>query len=487
MNALARIDSTQGSPALAPVAAAPRTQRKWPIGYDSIEPLIILIDIIAIFVASLLADLVTRIEGDTLDLGKATGSMLLVSSLFVFVLKSQGLYKPTELMARRSQVRAVVLTWTSVLLLQTFAVCTLRVSHDMPRGAGFFAVFGLVLVVSVRVFAKRLLSIGLSGDKFAGRNIVLVTDQLAASAGGSNRPQAMLGYSVAKRFALPPSGSGSGCRKRISSHVIDFVRGAAIEEIVIEAEPGRWSELRSFVGDLRVLPFPITFVPVGAAAEIFRRPIREAGNVSRVELHRGPLSFAERAAKRTLDLVGAGIALALLSPLLAAAAIAIKLDSSGPIIFRQQRCGFNGRSFAIRKFRTMSTLEDGASIVQARRGDQRVTRVGKWLRLASIDELPQLLNVLEGDMSLVGPRPHALAHDNQFDKIVRNYGFRRRVKPGLTGWAQIHGCRGATPTTEAIERRVEYDLWYIDNWSLRNDLAILLQTPLEVIRARNAF
>jgi putative colanic acid biosynthesis UDP-glucose lipid carrier transferase len=135
----------------------------------------------------------------------------------------------------------------------------------------------------------------------------------------------------------------------------------------------------------------------------------------------------------------------------------------------------------------MSVLEDGPSIIQAQFADKRLTRLGAWLRRTSIDELPQLLNVLEGSMSLVGPRPHALAHDNQFDKIVRNYAFRRRVKPGLTGWAQVNGCRGPTPTAPSIERRVEYDLWYIDNWSLRLDFAILLQTPMEILRGHNAY
>jgi putative colanic acid biosynthesis UDP-glucose lipid carrier transferase len=176
-----------------------------------------------------------------------------------------------------------------------------------------------------------------------------------------------------------------------------------------------------------------------------------------------------------------------LLPLLAIVAVAIKLDSPGPILFRQKRCGFNGRGFPIRKFRTMSVLEDGPSIIQAQFADKRVTRLGTWLRRTSIDELPQLLNVLDGSMSLVGPRPHAVAHDNQFDKIVRNYAFRRRVKPGLTGWAQVNGCRGPTPTAASIERRVEYDLWYIDNWSLRLDFAILLQTPIEILHGRNAY
>ena len=183
----------------------------------------------------------------------------------------------------------------------------------------------------------------------------------------------------------------------------------------------------------------------------------------------------------------AATALIALLPLLVIVAVAIKLNSPGPILFRQQRCGFNGRSFQIYKFRTMSVLEDGPSIVQAQLGDKRFTRLGAWLRRTSIDELPQMLNVLNGSMSLVGPRPHALAHDNEFDKVVRRYAFRRRVKPGLTGWAQVHGRRGPTPTRASIEERVELDLWYIDNWSFSLDLAILLWTPIELIRGDNAY
>jgi len=188
-----------------------------------------------------------------------------------------------------------------------------------------------------------------------------------------------------------------------------------------------------------------------------------------------------------MDVTLAGMAVIALLPLLAIVALAIKLDSPGPVFFRQQRCGFNGRSFRIYKFRTMSVLEDGPSIVQAQLGDKRFTRLGSWLRRTSIDELPQLLNVLNGTMSLVGPRPHAVAHDNEFDKVVRNYAFRRRVKPGLTGWAQVNGCRGPTPTHASIEQRVEFDLWYIDNWSLSLDISILLRTPIELVRGDNAY
>ena len=172
---------------------------------------------------------------------------------------------------------------------------------------------------------------------------------------------------------------------------------------------------------------------------------------------------------------------------MALTALAIKLDGDGPIIFLQHRKGFNGRQFVMFKFRTMTVQENGDVITQATRNDPRVTRIGKLLRAASIDELPQLLNVLRGEMSLVGPRPHALAHDNYFENLLQDYAFRHHVKPGMTGWSQVNGLRGATPSVDLIARRVKMDLWYINNWSLWLDIQILIKTLFEVLRKRNAF
>jgi exopolysaccharide biosynthesis polyprenyl glycosylphosphotransferase len=174
-------------------------------------------------------------------------------------------------------------------------------------------------------------------------------------------------------------------------------------------------------------------------------------------------------------------------PLLAAAAVAIKFDSPGPIIFRQRRNGFNGKVFVIYKFRSMTVLEDGPAIVQASKGDRRTTRIGKFLRQSSVDELPQLLNVIKGDMSLVGPRPHALAHDDKYGQQIANYAFRHHVKPGITGWAQVNGYRGETRRVEHMAKRIELDLWYINNWSIVLDLKILLRTFFEFLRWRNVY
>jgi undecaprenyl-phosphate galactose phosphotransferase/putative colanic acid biosynthesis UDP-glucose lipid carrier transferase len=195
---------------------------------------------------------------------------------------------------------------------------------------------------------------------------------------------------------------------------------------------------------------------------------------------------AESALKRLLDVSLAAILLILLAPVLLLTAILIKLDSAGPVFFRQTRLGLHGKPFDILKFRSMRVLENGRTIVQAKRNDPRITRVGRTLRKTSIDELPQLINVLKGEMSLVGPRPHARAHDDYYGARIAGYVLRQQVKPGITGWAQVRGHRGETPTIDSMRRRVECDLWYVRNASMALDLEILARTAIEILRPRNA-
>jgi putative colanic acid biosysnthesis UDP-glucose lipid carrier transferase len=197
---------------------------------------------------------------------------------------------------------------------------------------------------------------------------------------------------------------------------------------------------------------------------------------------RAGLNKFELSAKRVLDLFVALIAILLLWPILLIAAIAIKLDSKGPVIFKQRRNGLNGREFVVLKFRTMTVLEDGPNVTQASRGDRRITHVGKFLRRSSIDELPQLFNVVKGEMSLVGPRPHPVSLDNKYRSLIADYDCRFHVKPGLTGWAQINGLRGETATVQQMAQRVRADVWYINNCSVGLDIIILIRTCFEVLR-----
>jgi exopolysaccharide biosynthesis polyprenyl glycosylphosphotransferase len=201
-----------------------------------------------------------------------------------------------------------------------------------------------------------------------------------------------------------------------------------------------------------------------------------------VELRRPPLGVLGRAAKRTFDIAIATAALVALAPLILLVCIAVCASSPGPLIFKQTRRGFGRSEFRILKFRTMTVLEDGPNVRQTVRGDGRVTRVGRWLRRSSLDELPQLINVLKGEMSLIGPRPHAIAHDDAYGAAIREYDLRHLVKPGLTGVAQAEGLRGETRTLAQMQARVARDIWYIENWSLWLDVRIAFQTMFTLFK-----
>ena len=191
--------------------------------------------------------------------------------------------------------------------------------------------------------------------------------------------------------------------------------------------------------------------------------------------------------KRAMDVLVAGGALLFFAPLLALVAVLIKLESPGPVLFRQSRGGLNGQAFTIFKFRSMRCQETGSKVVQAKRDDDRITTVGRIIRKTSIDELPQLLNVLRGDMSIVGPRPHALAHDEHYGAQIANYHLRFRARPGLTGLAQIKGLRGGTSEVEAMAARIDADNEYIERWTLTGDIKILLMTVPHLLMAENAY
>ncbi|WP_370631369.1 undecaprenyl-phosphate glucose phosphotransferase [Methylosinus sp. Sm6] len=214
--------------------------------------------------------------------------------------------------------------------------------------------------------------------------------------------------------------------------------------------------------------------------------VNKIGAIASLNLNGRPHDALEIVAKRATDVVLAALGLVVLSPLLLLVAMAIKLDSQGPVLFFQRRYGFNREPFRIAKFRSMTTMEDGRNVTQATAGDARITRVGRFIRRYNIDELPQLINVLRGDMSLVGPRPHALVHDQLYESEIALYARRHNVKPGITGWAQVNGLRGEIDSPEKIRARVEHDLYYIDHWSLPLDLWIIFMTVFSKKAYRNA-
>jgi Undecaprenyl-phosphate glucose phosphotransferase len=406
----------------------------------------------------------------------------ILGALTIVLLKLKGLYTPDVLLSVRPQIAPIIMSWSSVLFLLFGASFTLKVSSDLSRGwALSFAIAAPLLILCQRSLLRRAMLDIIQKGWLKRPKIVLVTSS----------PEPILAtnemlptYHVVRSHVLPQD---AGEIRSLFRMLVSSCRGSDISEIHLAIDWNRWTATRQALIELRELPLPVRLIADATAGEILQSPQEKRCGTLSFELQRAPLTPGERAAKRTFDLAVATCGLLVLAPFLLAVSLAISIDSSGPVLFRQKRGGFNGRSFEVLKFRTMLVLEDGTVIKQATSNDCRVTRIGRFLRRTSIDELPQLINVLLGDMSLVGPRPHALTHDDQYSKLISHYPCRHHVKPGMTGWAQVNGFRGETPTLAPMKRRVELDLWYVSNWSFWLDLRILIRTVREIPRARNAF
>lgn len=271
--------------------------------------------------------------------------------------------------------------------------------------------------------------------------------------------------------------------------VTDFARNSlrlGADHVVFLSDLSDMDGLERVLDEIKRFSLNFVYAPATGNTSLKFLDIVAIGPNNAIRFMRKPMSDAAVLLKRATDLVLSSIGLIVLLPLFLVVAIAIVLDSPGPVVYRQARRGFNGETFMIWKFRSMTVTESGLDMQQARNGDARITRVGRFLRSTSIDELPQLVNVFLGQMSLVGPRPHAISHDEELSKRMANYAHRQRIKPGITGWAQVNGFRGETATQQQIEGRVIHDIYYIDNWSIFLDLWTLLLTFLSPAVRRNA-
>jgi Undecaprenyl-phosphate glucose phosphotransferase len=416
---------------------------------------------------------------------------LLASFIHTLRMRGSGYYDFPENAKPRVEITEILVCWCTTGLLLAFIAFLLKVSVDFSRGA-FVAFYFLAPVglLGVRKLTKIALPVAISRGAIGRRDSLLVGDFNEMAALQPKDLLAFFGASKVDSFTLSRedvSSARSLTDTRIMNTVGEYVRRNNCRELLL-ALPWDDTGRIEFVRDqIKTLPVAVRLLPDMRVRSLSNFASSARQKVLAIEIQRAPLSWAQRFVKRIIDIFVAAVALIFFLPVMALTAIAIKLDSPGPVIFRQTRKGFNGRQFIIFKFRTMTVQENGPAVVQAMRDDPRVTAIGRLLRSASIDELPQLLNVLKGDMSLIGPRPHALAHDDYFQKIVGDYAFRNHVKPGITGWAQCNGARGATPTIEHISERVKLDLWYINNWNLWLDFQILIKTFFEVLRTRNAY
>jgi putative colanic acid biosynthesis UDP-glucose lipid carrier transferase len=277
-----------------------------------------------------------------------------------------------------------------------------------------------------------------------------------------------------------------GAEIRTRGSVSDYVNARRIDVVFIAREthaPG----VREILDELRDTTASVYLIPDVSLYDLMQARVGDVDGIPVIALCESPLQGTRGALKRVTDIVFATVMLAVAAPVMFLIALAIKLDSPGRVLFKQDRYGLDGERIVVYKFRTMTVCENGRRVVQAKRDDPRVTRVGRWLRRTSLDELPQLINVLQGRMSLVGPRPHAVAHNDEYRKLISGYMVRHKVTPGITGLAQVSGCRGETSTLDDMRRRVQYDLEYLRHWCWLLDIKILLRTLLLVIRDKRAY
>ena len=416
---------------------------------------------------------------------------LLASLIHILRMNGKGYYDFPDSAKPQVEFSEILVCWfTTGLLLALFAFL-LKVGVDYSRGSFVsFYLLAPIGLLGVRKITKVALAEAVSRGAVGRRDIVLVGEFSEMAALKPQDLLAIFGAAEVNRFTLSRETDPSvrlSADVRIINSVANFARRHNCQEILL-ALPWNDTDRIEFVREqIKTLPVAARLLPDIRVRSLTNFTSSARQRVLAIEIQRAPLSGAQRLVKRSMDVVLAALALIFFLPVMTFTAIAIKLDSPGPVIFRQNRKGFGGRQFVIFKFRTMIVQENGPRVLQATRDDSRVTAIGRLLRSASIDELPQLLNVLKGDMSLIGPRPHALAHDNYFENILSDYAFRHHVKPGITGWAQCNGARGATPSIEHIAERVKLDLWYINNWSLWLDIQILIKTVFEVLRKRNAY
>jgi Undecaprenyl-phosphate glucose phosphotransferase len=462
--------------------------------FNFIEAAVMAADFLVVIAASLIGGI-----GYQLIFLNTVGSIetylavgVLVFANFAALSSAQHNYRVTNLINIARQSRYITFTWWFVCFILLGAAFTLKIGSELSRGSTLaFFVVGWASLIGFRVVIARTLTLALEDGTFAQKKIILIAERGQQGVSRSLHDLHKCGYLAVETIEITPSeinatGVSSSLQQKLAQ-IISISHREPIDHVFLLISWSRPQFIETLVHLLRVIPIPVNLLPCETVSRLLTSRSVNVGMVWTVELQRAPLTNIEQAFKRTFDVIGAGIAIVLLSPLMLMTALLIKLDSSGPVLFKQKRNGFNDSTFAIYKFRTMRVLEDGNIIPQATPDDPRVTRIGRWLRQTSIDELPQLFNVLTGNMSLVGPRPHAVAHNNEYQKVVSNYAFRHHVKPGITGWAQVNGFRGQTQTVDLMVRRVEYDLWYINHWSLWLDLRIILKTLALAYRQPTAY
>ena len=380
------------------------------------------------------------------------------------------------------QVMRVVGGWLLAAAVLTMLGFLLKTSANYSR---LWFTYTMAISAGLGIGLRLLVFIALRRARRSGRNLKQVVVVGPTDGQGAALPSALAlreqGYAVAGIVSCSESADWL-------STLPKQVAAAGAHEVWLMLPLNEGAQIQSAVYALRHEVVSIRFMPQLNDLPLLNHQVSRVAGFYSIDLSVTPMDGMARIVKRAEDLVVGGAIFLMILPVCIVIALAIKLTSPGPVLFKQYRTGINGHRFKVYKFRSMVVHQESAGqVTQAKKGDARITPIGAFLRRTSLDELPQFFNVLQGRMSIVGPRPHALAHNEYYKDLVESYMQRHQVKPGITGWAQVNGLRGETDTLEKMKARVEHDLWYIDNWSLWLDLKIIFLTVFKGFVNPNAY
>ena len=453
-------------------------------------------DALVVILAALVAYITRFQDFDDLGTFQVLGCVVAVL-LTINIFQLAGLYdfnKLTDLYAQSTRLLgAWVLVMIGLLALGFLAKTPLVAASRLWVGLWF--VYGFVGLVAIRALLRHQIlrwqqmgrlarNVAIVGTGPHGRRLI---EHMAANRSQAERIVGVftdLGHDAESASAVGGYPVLGGV-----SDLVEAARQSRIDQVIIALPCSAEQRILDLMKTLRSLPIDVRLCPDMIGFHLTDRAVSHVGGVPMLHVFEKPLAGWGLILKGFEDRMLAGLILLLISPLLLLIALAIKLDSRGPVLFRQKRYGFNNEVIEVLKFRSMYTdrCSKENHVPQATKHDPRVTSVGRFIRRTSLDELPQFINVLTGNMSIVGPRPHAVAHNEQYAGVIDQYLARHRVKPGITGWAQVNGLRGETETLEKMEQRVRYDLYYIDNWSLLFDLRIIFRTLFVGFSDPNAY
>lgn len=414
--------------------------------------------------------------------------------LFYLVGQANGLYRPWRSEPMKKEVSKVWLTWAVVMPLLLLAAFLAKTSEDYSRQVMLMWFGGVPVAVSgMRVGVRMMLQEARSRGHNSRTVAIVGASRLGETIARTMVSSPWMGMRVVGFFddrhisRLHPIEADVGAVLGDLDALVEQARNGRIDVVYIALPLRAEPRINAIIRRLSDTTASVYLAYDFGGFDVLRSQWSSVGNVPVMSVVENPFHGIDGVTKRLEDIVIGGLVMGIIALPMLAIAIGVRLSSPGPIFFRQRRYGLNGEQIQVLKFRTMKVMEDGDNVRQATKNDARVTPFGAFLRRTSLDELPQFIQVLTGQMSIVGPRPHAVLHNEQYRSLIQGYMLRHKVKPGITGWAQVNGWRGETDTLEKMEKRVEYDLAYIRNWGLLWDLKIILMTVFGGMRGRNAY